>query len=136
MADPQKPEGERFKMDTANLFREETFTDLKSGTIVKLTAIKPDGTDDLTRPPLFIAKTQIYSQMGLLPIEGEIEATNLAEAIEKFPQAVEAALAELAERIEQRQREASRQIVTPGQMMGGMGGMGGGRPPGPGNLII
>jgi hypothetical protein len=52
----------------------------------------------------------------------------LAEAVAMFPQAVEAALDELAQRIEQRQREAASRIVTPGQMGGGRGG--------PGNLII
>ncbi len=132
MADVKTPDGEKMKMDTANLYREETFTDLKSGTIVRLTPVKPDGSDDAARTQLFVAKTQIYSQMGLLPIEGEIDATNLSDAIAKFPQTIEAAIAELAERIEQRQREASRQIVTPGQMMGG----GRGPVPGPGNLII
>ena len=131
MADATQPGEQRIKMDSANLFREETFTDLKSGTIVRLTPVKPDGTDDLSKPAVFIAKTQIYSQMGLLPIEGEIDAKNFAEAVENFPKAVESALAELAELIEQRQREASRQIVTPGQMMGG-----GRAAPGPGNLII
>lgn len=134
MPDLKTPDGDKLKMDAASLYREETFTDLKTGTITKLTPVKPDGTDDATRPPVFVAKTQIYSQMGLLPIEGEIEAQNLTEAIEKFPQAVEGALAELAARIEQRQREASRQIVTPGQLMGG--GRGVPPPPGPGNLII
>lgn len=132
MADVKTPDGEKMKMDTANLYREETFTDLKSGTIVRLTPVKPDGSDDATRPQLFVAKTQIYSQMGLLPIEGEIDATNLSAAVAKFPETIEAAIAELAQRIEQRQREASRQIVTPGQMMGG----GRGAAPGPGNLII
>lgn len=132
MADIKQPNGQRIKMDSANLFREETFTDLKSGTIVKLTPVRADGTDDPSRPALFVAKTQIYSQMGLLPIEAEVDAKSVAEAVEKFPEAVEQALHELAERIEQRQREASRQIVTPGQLMGG----GRGAPPGPGNLII
>ena len=130
MADEKQAAGPKIKMDAANMFREETFTDLKTGTITKLTPVKIDGTDDLSKPPVFVAKTQIYSQMGLLPIEGEIDAKNLAEAVENFPQTVEAAVAELAERIQERQREASRQIVTPGQLMGGRGG------PGPGNLII
>lgn len=135
MADVKTPNGEKLKMDSANLFREETFTDLKTGTITKLTPVTPNGADDLSKPALFVAKTQIYTQMGLIPIEGEIEAKNLAEAVEKFPQAVEEALAELAQRIEQRQREASRQIVTPDQLMRGGGGMPGAGP-GPGKLII
>lgn len=131
MADNPLAGGEKFKLDGANLFREETYTDLHSGTIVKLTPVRADGSDDPARTAVFVAKTQIYSQMGLIPLEGEIEAANLAEAVEKFPATVELALAELAQRIEQRQREASRQIVTPDQLMGGRGPAGGG-----GNLII
>ncbi len=133
MADVKTPNGDKLKMDSANLFREETFTDLKTGTITKLTPVRADGADDPSKPAIFVAKTQVYTQMGLIPIEGEIEAKNLAEAVEKFPEAVEAALAELAERIEQRQREASRQIVTPDQLMRGGGGM---PPGGSGKLII
>jgi len=133
MPDVKTPDGEKLKMDAGNLFREETFTDMRTGTITKLTPVKPDGTDDTSKPPVFVAKTQIYTQMGLIPIEGEIEAKDLAEAVEKFPLAVEDAFRELAARIEQRQREASRQIVTPDQLMGGARGA---QPPGPGNLII
>ena len=132
MADNPMAGGDKFKFDGANLFREETFTDLQSGTIVKLTPVRQDGSDDPARTAVFVGKTQIYTQMGLLPLEGEIDAANLAEAIEKFPKTIENALAELAQRIEQRQREASRQIVTPDQLMGGGRGPG----PGAGNLII
>lgn len=136
MADAPENEEKKIEMNAANLFREEMFTDLRAGTITRLTPVKADGTDDPMRATQYIVRTQIYTDMGLIPIEAPVEAKSLAEVVAKFPDAVEAAIQELARRYEQRQREASRQIVTPGQMMGGMGGMGGGRGGPGGGLII
>ena len=131
MADLKNTGGEKISMDAANLYREENYTDLKSGTIVRLAPVRADGSDDPARKPRFIVRTQIYTDMGTLPIEAPVEATTIGEAAAAFPAAVEHAIEEIAQRIEQRQREASRQIVTPGQLMGG-----GRSAPGPGNLII
>jgi hypothetical protein len=128
----KKPDGMKIEMDAGNLYREETFTDLKAGSLVRLTPITPAGADDPTRPTQFIARTQILTEMGALPIEAPMTVATLAEAVAQFPQAVEAALDELARRIEQRQREQANRIVTPDQLARGMGGPGGG----PGNLII
>lgn len=124
----KKPDGMKIEIDAGNLYREETFTDLKAGSLVRLTPVMRDGQDDPSRPAQFIARTQILTEMGALPIEAPMPVATLAEAVALFPQAVEAALDELAQRIEQRQREAASRIVTPGQMGGGRGG--------PGNLII
>jgi hypothetical protein len=126
----KKPDGMAIEIDAGNLYREDTFTDLKAGTLVRLTPVTADGRDDAGRPVQFIGRTQILTEMGALPIEAPLKATTLAEAVAQFPQAVEAALDELARRIEQRQREAASRIVTPGQLARGPGG------PGPGNLII
>lgn len=128
----KKPDGMKIEMDAGNLYREETFTDLKAGSLVRLTPITPTGADDPTRPTQFIARTQILTEMGALPIEAPMTVATLAEAVTQFPQAVETALDELARRIEQRQREQANRIVTPDQLARGMGGPGGG----PGNLII
>ena len=125
MSNLKQPDGEMAQFDAGNLYREETYTDLRSGTITKLVPVKADGTDDATRPAQFIARTQIMTEMGVLPIEAPTKSGTLAGAIAEFPQAVEAALEELARRIEQRQREASKRIVTPDQL-GGMGGPRGG----------
>ena len=124
----KKPDGMKIELDAGNLYREETFTDLKAGSLVRLTPITADGRDDATRPVQFIARTQILTEMGALPIEAPLTVATLAEAVAQFPQAVDAALDELARRIEQRQREQANRIVTPDQLSGGRGG--------PGNLII
>lgn len=114
---------DKIQMDTANLYREEQYTDLKVGSIHALIPITAEGTDDDARGTIFMAHTQIMSQMGPIPLQGEIEAANLAEAIEKFPEAVQAAMEKLAEEAKQRQIDEANRIVTPGDS-------------GAGNLII
>ena len=123
MADPvNSATNEELKLDAANLYREETITDLKTGSLLRLVPVRPDGGDDSSRPPMFVARTQIMTRMGSLPIEAPLAATSLAEAIAAFPQAIEGAVGELARRVEEHQRESARQIVTPDQLAGGRGG--------------
>lgn len=108
---------EELTFDTANLYRETTYTDLRIGTIQMLTPVLPDGMDDPMRTPRFVANTQLMTQMGPLPVQAQIEAANLAEAIEKFPEALNAAVERMVEEAQARQREEASRIVTPGEMM-------------------
>ena len=111
--------------DTENLYREESFTDLKVAQIRRLTPVKPDGSDDDSRPQVFIGETQLMSQRGPLPIHTPIEANDLAEAFEKFPEAINAAVERMIEEAKEIQRQEASRIVVPGQ--GGTGGMPGGK---------
>ncbi len=105
-----------FRMDSANLYREEVFTDLKVGTIRRLTPVTGDGSPDLGRPVEYTGETQIMSNMGPLPVNCRIEASSLEEAVQGFPGAVNRAVQEMMEAAEEmRRREASR-IVIPNQM--------------------
>lgn len=124
---------EDLRMNVDHFYLEETFTDLEVGSLRRLTPVKPDGTLDPTRPPRFIGQTQLMTRAGPLPLEVPIEATNLKEAADRFPAAVETAMRRIAEQIERHQIEQSRQIVVPG--MGGLG-RSGGLPPGPNDLLI
>ena len=72
MADQHSLEDIRF--DGENLWKEENYTDLKTGTIRKMTPIKLDGSEDESRTPTFSATTNIMTPGGALPISGEIEA--------------------------------------------------------------
>ncbi len=49
------------KLDGNNLYREESFTDLKVGAIRKLTPVTTDGSLDISRHPIFMAHTQLMS---------------------------------------------------------------------------
>jgi hypothetical protein len=115
-------------VDQQNLYREETFTDLKVASIRRLTPVTPEGADDPSRPTMFIGETTLMSARGPLPINCPIEAASLTDAIEAFPQAVQAAVERMMEEAREMQRQEANRIVVPGQgPPGGMGGGGGGR---------
>ena len=110
---------ENIKIDGANLWKEEHITDLKVGNIRKLTPIKADGSEDESRQASYSATTNIMTPGGALPISGEIEAANLAEAVEKFPEAINSAVQKLQEDMIQMQKEQASKIVTPDELRGG-----------------
>jgi len=112
-------------VDQDNLYREETFSDLKVASIRRLTPVTADGADDPSRPTMFVGETTLMSQRGPLPINCPIEATTLQEAMDAFPQAVNAAVERLMEEAREMQRQEASRIVVPGQGPPG-GGMGGG----------
>lgn len=110
---------DNIKIDGENLWKEENITDLKVGSIRVLTPIAIDGSADDSRQPIYSATTNIMTPGGALPISGEIEATTLAEAIDKFPEAINAAIKQLQEDMIQMQKEQASKIVTPDELRGG-----------------
>jgi len=119
---------DQIKMDPANLYREETYTDLKGGTLRKLVPVTADGSDDPSRPAIYTASAQMMTPGGVLPLSGEVEgAKTLSEAVDGFGGAIRQALKDLREEMEALQRERASQIVVPGREVGGIpGAMGGG----------
>jgi hypothetical protein len=122
------------KVDAQNLYREESFTDLKVASIRRLNPIKSDGSPDETRPAIYIGQTHIMSQMGPVPVQGEIDASSIGEAVEKFPQAMQQAVEDMIEEAQERKRQEASRIVVPGA--GGMPGLGGGPQPGGGKIHL
>ena len=47
-----------FNIDRTNLYREESFSDLKTGTIKRLTPVKTDGSEDKSRKTVFYRSYQ------------------------------------------------------------------------------
>jgi outer membrane lipoprotein SlyB len=113
------------RLDTASLYQEDVFTDRTAGTIRRLRPVTADGSADPSRPMLYSGQTQLLTPGGVLPLGFEIEATSLTEAIERFPQAVRAALEQAIEEAREMRREASSRIVVPEAGGGGLGGLGG-----------
>lgn len=109
------------EVDKQNLYREETFTDLKVASIRRLTPVLADGTDDPSRAPRFIGETTLMSQRGPLPVQAPIDAKNLDEAFDLFPEAVNQAVDALIEQAREMQRQEASRIVVPGQMPPGRG---------------
>src|SRR5690242_18346977 len=104
MANEQNPFSD-VKVDKTNLYKEESFTDLKVATIRRLSPIKEDGSPDASRPVLFTGETTLMSDRGPLPIQCPIEAKDLQEAMEKFPEAVQGAVEKLIEQAREIQRQ-------------------------------
>ena len=78
-----------FTVDRNNLYREESFTDIKVAAIRRLTPIKPDGSDDESRDSIFMAQTQLMSPSGPVILQSVLDARTLEEAMERFPAAMQ-----------------------------------------------
>ena len=105
-----------FKIDRSNLYREESFTDLKVGTIKCLNPVKADGSEDKTRKKLFVGSSNVMTPQGPIPIQGMIQAKELQQAIKKFPETMEAALDRLieeAQKLQEKQQTEDSQIQKP-----------------------
>lgn len=124
-----KPEdiAAELKMNAADLFREEVFTDRRVGTIRRLTPIRKDGAPDETRKVIFEGQTQLMTAAGALPLAFVIEAASIEEASGKFGAAAEAALHRTMKEIQEMRREAASSIVIPDKGMGGLPPVGGGK---------
>jgi len=109
------------RFDSTQLYREEVFTDRRAGTLRQMTPVTIDGELDAGRPMLFAGQTQLMTPGGVLPLMFEIEANTLAEAIERFPDAVKQALEDAIEEAREMRREQASRIVVP-DAGGGMGG--------------
>ena len=90
----QQPELPDFKLDDSSLYREEVYSDRKTGGIRKLVPITVDGEDDASRPVLFEGQASVYTPGGALPLK-----------------------------INQMRREQQSSIVVPGQQPAGGAGL-------------
>ncbi len=78
----------------------------------------PDGSRDEGRAILFFGQTQMMTPGGALPIQFEIEAGTMKQALDRFPEAVERAVEELVESAKEAQRQQESRIVTPDSLSG------------------
>ncbi len=113
-------------MDAASLYREEIITDRKVGTLRVLTPVKSDGTTDASRAVVYVGEAQLMTNVGTLPINFEIEANTLAEAVAGFAPAAKEAVERTMKDLQELRRQAASSIVVPQGGMGGLGGMPGG----------
>jgi hypothetical protein len=111
------------EIDSANLYREDLYTDRRAGTIRRLLPVLPDGSADPARTVLYSGQTQLLTPNGVLPLGFEIEARSLEEAIQKFPAAVREALEQAIDEAREFRRESASRIVVP-DVAGGIPGAG------------
>jgi hypothetical protein len=112
------PEGDEstfdFNLDRSNLYLEESYTDLKVGTIKRFIPVLPDGSVDKSRKTIYIGQTNIYTAHGPLPVQNAIQAKELAQAFKRFPEAMEQAMQRLMEEAKKmRDERTSPLIQTP-----------------------
>jgi len=120
-------EGRQATMDSSQIYREETFTDRKLGTIRRLTPVAADGAPDTTRPTLFVGQAQVMTPLGAVPISFDLEATTLNGAIAKFGDAAEQAVQQTMRELQELRREQASSLVIPDAAGGAL--------PNPGDLM-
>ena len=104
---------EELTMDQSNLFREETVTDRQVGTIRVSNPISANGDNDPERQTIYAGETQIMTPMGALPIAFQIDASSLAEAVEKYGDAGKVAVEKAIKELQEMRREQASSIVLP-----------------------
>jgi hypothetical protein len=112
------------KMDAASLYREESFTDRRVGSIRRLTPVKSDGSPDGARPEVFVGQAQLLTPMGAIPLNFEIPAKSLDEATQKFSAAAQEAVQRTMQELQELRREQASSIVIPEGGAAGLGGLG------------
>ncbi|MDP9064882.1 MAG: hypothetical protein M3O06_03330 [Pseudomonadota bacterium] len=100
-------------MDATQVYREETFTDRRVGTIRCLTPVTADGSPDGARAVIFMGQAQVMTPMGAVPISFELDCATLAAAIEKFGDAAEQAVQQTMRELQELRREQASSLVIP-----------------------
>ena len=116
------------QMSADALYREDIFTDQRVGTVRRMTPVKSDGSDDPSRPLIFIGQATVMTPMGSLPLSFELPAKTLAEAVSQFGPAAQQAIEDAARELQEMRRQAASSIVIPeagAASLKGMGGKGG-----------
>jgi hypothetical protein len=110
-------------MDAASLYREELYTDRAAATLRVLVPVTRDGTPDGARATVYMGEAQILTNMGPLPINFEIVAASLAEAVANYGEAAKAGVDNAMRELQEMRRQASSSLVIP---QGGVPNLGGG----------
>ena len=111
-------------MDATNLYREESFTDRRVGSIRRLTPVKTDGSLDGARPEVFVGQAQLLTPMGSIPLNFEISAKSLDEATKMFPAAAQEAVQRTMQELQELRREQASSILIPEGGAAGLGALG------------
>ena len=114
-------------MDVTQLYREETFTDRRVGTVRRLTPVTGDGSPDATRTTLFVGQAQVMTPMGAVPISFDLDSPTLDGAIAKFGEAAELAVQQTMRELQEMRREQASSLVIPDGAGGAL--------PNPGDLM-
>ena len=114
-------------MDADDLYREDTYSDRKVGTIRVMTPVKADGSPDPARAPIYVGQAQIMTPAGVLPLSFEIPAANLKDACAGFADGAKVAFEDTMKELQEMRRQQASSIVIP--EAGAAAALGQGGPP-------
>ena len=100
-------------MDANALYREEIVTDRRVGTIRVLVPIKKSGEPDPDRPTLYSGEAQVMTNMGALPVNFDIDAKNLADAVAGYAEAAKAGIERTMHELQEMRRQAQSSLIVP-----------------------
>jgi hypothetical protein len=92
-----------------DLYQEE----FDMASIRRLTPVKPNGLRDKSRKMVFFGSLNLMTPQGPLPVQAAIDAKNLKEAMERYPEAMKQAFGEMQEKIKKLQQEKESKIIVP-----------------------
>ena len=135
MVDERKADAAReAAMDAGALYLEELITDRRVGMIRRMTPIAADGSRDMQRKILYVGQAEIMTNMGPVPINFDIEAESLADAVAQFGVAAQTGVERTVQQLQELRRQQASQLVVPQGGMGGLQGPGGLGGPGRGKI--
>jgi hypothetical protein len=118
------PQSQQSSMDVTQIYREDTFTDRKVGTIRRLTPVTAEGNVDPARPVLFVGQAQVMTPMGALPLSFDLESATLDGAIALFGAAAAEAVQQTMRELQEMRREQASSLVIPDSAAGALPGGG------------
>ena len=92
-----------FTVNRNNLYREESFTDVRVASIRRLTPVKPDGSEDDSRDPIFMGQSQLMTPSGPIMLQSLLDAKTFEESMEKFPAAMQKEMNKVMAEIKEKQ---------------------------------
>lgn len=116
---------EEIQMDLEGLYLEEMYTDRRVGSIMRMTPVDKEGARDTSREVIYVGQSQVMTPAGALPLNFEIKAASLEEAVKGFGEAARAAVHDTMEQLKEMRREAASSLIVPEGGGGGFGGPGG-----------
>lgn len=101
----EQPTLPEIELDAENMYRDEVFSDLKIGSVRRFTPVTPDGEVDAKRDVIYHGQTSLQSPAGPIPLNFELDAKSLPDAMKAFPKAAKAEAERVMKEIEAMQRE-------------------------------
>ncbi|GAA3952014.1 hypothetical protein [Allohahella marinimesophila] len=102
-------------MDADHLYQEAVFTDQKVGTIRRMTPVTSEGENDPGRTTLYFGQAQMMTPAGAIPLNFELKAESLSEAVAQFADAAQQSMQETMKELQEYRRQQASSIVVPGQ---------------------